>query len=152
MGNHPTNPNFQKEGFWNPGDYILDKYYPIGGVLNGHHPDFYEYFDILNYVGIKDDDCQELCEGDIVSFGNETQTYEGVVSYHAPSFVAEVFHAFLNKDTPVKIRDTFYVSWKKRGADAFFDGFYYDKIQLTGWNFLKILGNIFENEDLLNTK
>ena len=138
-GNHPTNPNFQREGFWNPSDYVLNKYYPIRNALNGHD-EFDQYFDILNYVGIKDDDSQELCEGDIISFGSETQTFEGVVSYHAPSFVAEVFYYVRESD----------IIWPKKGADAFFDGFYKEKMSLTGWSYLKLLGNIFRNEDLLN--
>lgn len=43
-----NNANFNKEGWYNVGDYILNKYYNVAGIFGGLlDEEFNEYFEIF---------------------------------------------------------------------------------------------------------
>lgn len=99
----------------------------------------------LQFTGMLDDDGKEIYEGDIVSYGSDSQRYDSVVAYHKDGFVGHNF--FHERDSSwIGVYDAL---WKRKGADAYFQGYYRTDMQLTGHNYIIVIGNIYENPELL---
>jgi uncharacterized phage protein (TIGR01671 family) len=107
---------------------------------------FYEENIIQQYTGILDDNNKEIYEGDIIEHGCTTQHYESVIAYNAPSFIAKTFY---HKVDHGRSEPNWHIAWDRKGIEAFKDGWYMQNRQFTGENYLRVIGNIYENPELL---
>jgi uncharacterized phage protein (TIGR01671 family) len=134
------NANFNKPGWWSYPDYLLQKYHDNLDIFKSPH------FVACQYTGIGDDNGKEIYEGDIIEHGCTTQHYESVIAYQAPSFIAKTFY---HKVDHGRSEPNWHIAWDRKGIEAFKDGWYMQNRQFAGENYLRVLGNIYENPELL---
>lgn len=111
-------------------------------VVNSNYNASQDTYVIQYNTGLKDKNGKEIYEGDIIRYGSTVQYYESVVSYRPPYFIGKNFFYKYDND----------VIWGKKGLEAFNQGLYRADMNFTNFNYIEVIGNLFENEDLLNER
>ena len=109
-----------------------------------------ERFAHQQFTGLLDKNGVKIFEGDIIRHGCTTQEYESVVAYKAPSFITKTFSYKRENHWRAEKPKEFDVIWEKKGIEAFNEGWYMGDRSFDGDNYIEIIGNIFENPELLN--
>ncbi len=104
-------------------------------------------FEILPHIGMLDENRREIYKSDIVQYGNYTQKYKGVIDFDKCAFIARCFSYKSDEGY------SFFPSKNSNYTLASFNaGWYYSVMSLHGWNEVEVIGNIFENPELVTNK
>jgi uncharacterized phage protein (TIGR01671 family) len=103
-------------------------------------------FVIQQYTGLLDKNGKKIYEGDIVRHGGTAEHVESVVGFNPPSFVCRVFY-FSRNDSWRRGEENWVTIWDRKGVEAFNNGYY--RCNMTMHDHYEVIGNIFENADLL---
>jgi uncharacterized phage protein (TIGR01671 family) len=103
-------------------------------------------FTVSRNTFFKDESGRDIFEGDIIQHGCVTQEYESVIAYKSPSFIAKTF--FYRRNSMANNGD-WVILWDKAGIDSFNNGLYMGDRSFEADNYVRIIGNIFENPELL---
>lgn len=107
----------------------------FGGMYDFVSDEIEENIVVQQYTGIKDEKGVEIYEGDIVR-----------ITYHPPTDKRPSHHA--SRGTVRYIQGRFYVSSPEDTKD-FLCFYSHNSMPLFRWNESEVIGNIYENEELL---
>jgi uncharacterized phage protein (TIGR01671 family) len=97
---------------------------------NGTHPDYIDdYIKVMQFTGLKDKNGKEIYEGDILNTNYQTDV---VIPYYVKEALPFI--------TLVNAKD-----WEYNNGDYYEGG----NIQSHNWNKFEVIGNIWENPELL---
>lgn len=122
------NPNFNKPGWWDWNNYILQKYHSLSGIFEDEH------FVPCQYTGLKDRNGKEIYEGDVVKTNKN----------HA-SIIGGQWIEY-DKGVVTWLREGFNICQKEIGSNELH---HYVVCHCCSAG-LEIIGNVFENPKLGN--
>lgn len=126
-------PDRKKFEYFRLGEFYLSDRY----LHQNSHP-------VQQSSGIFDSFGLELYEGDIVTHGCNTQKYESIVSYSAPSFIYNnYYYEYL-------VGSSWKIEWP-RNIEYISNNIFRQNMIIGNSNYSYVIGNIYETPDILSS-
>lgn len=95
-----------------------------------------EQFNLMQFTGLKDKNGRKIYEGDIVKAKFINYAYDEIDSPNEPKYIDKIS----------------FVEFRNHGFWVNDESFGYEGENLWNWNEMEVIGNIYENPELLNDK